>query len=295
MELRHLRYFLAVAHEASFTRAASRLGLGQPPLSQQIKQLEQELGVRLFRRTSHGVVLSDAGRAFEPEAQRVLDDTRRAIRTAQRAGRGETGVLRVGFTGSAAFNAVVPDSIRRFRTAYPKVELTLEEATTAHLLQSLQESRLDAAFIRPGAALTAELTAELKLHHFPDEAMKIVVASDHPLAGRTRAALVELTNEPFVLFPREIGLSIRETVLEACVAAGFTPRLGQEAPQISSVINLVAAALGVSIVPAAIAKVRVDGVRYLDIIGDAPRARLAVASRIGGAEATVANFLCLLD
>ncbi|MGI4856696.1 MAG: LysR family transcriptional regulator [Janthinobacterium lividum] len=291
MELRHLRYFLAVAQEASFTRAASRLGLGQPPLSQQIKQLEQELGVRLFRRTSHGVVLSDAGRAFEPEAQRVLDDTQRAMRAAQRAGRGETGILRVGFTGSAAFNAVVPDSIRRFRTAYPKVELTLEEATTAHLLQSLQESRLDAAFIRPGASLTAELD----LHPLPDEAMKIVVPSDHPLACRARAALAELTNEPFVLFPREIGLSIRETVLEACVAAGFTPRLGQEAPQISSVINLVAAALGVSIVPAAIAKVRVDGVRYLDIIGDAPRARLAVATRSGGAEATVVNFLRLLD
>ncbi|MCY0389450.1 LysR family transcriptional regulator [Robbsia sp. Bb-Pol-6] len=290
MELRHLRYFLAVAQEASFTRAAARLGLGQPPLSQQIKQLEQELGVRLFRRTSHGVVLSDAGRAFEPEAQRVLDDTQRAMRAAQRAGRGETGILRVGFTGSAAFNAVVPDSIRRFRTAFPKVELTLEEATTSHLLQSLQENRLDAAFIRPGAALTAGLD----LHRFPDEAMKIVVASDHPLAGRTGAALVELTHEPFVLFPREIGLSIRETVLEACIAAGFTPRLGQEAPQISSVINLVAAALGVSIVPAAIAKVQVDGVRYLDIIGDAPRARLAVATRVGGAEATVANFLHLL-
>lgn len=290
MELRHIRYFLAVAHEANFTRAAKKLGIGQPPLSQQIKQLEAELGVPLFRRTPHGAELTAAGLAFEPEARRLIDGAARAIRAAQRAGLGETGTLRVGFTGSAAFNPVVADIFRRFRRAFPDAELTLVEANTVQLLEGLENDRMDAIFIRPGTARPAGI----RLHHFPDEQMRIAVPSDHPLAKHSRATVAALANEWFVLFPRAVGISLYEAVFDACVNAGFTPRLAQEAPQISSVVNLVAAGLGVSIVPAAIAKVKVDGVRYLRIEGPAPVATLALGSREGNADPMLRHFLRLL-
>ena len=290
MELRHIRYFLAVAQEANFTRAAKKLGIGQPPLSQQIKQLEAELGVPLFRRTPQGAELSAAGLAFEPAARRLIDDAARAVRAAQRAGLGETGTLRIGFTGSAAFNPVVADTFRRFRRAFPDAELTLVEANTLQLIEGLENDRMDAIFIRPGSAHTPGIL----LHHFPDEAMRVAVPSDHPLARNSRTTVAALANEPFVLFPRAVGISLYESVFDACVNAGFTPRLAQEAPQISSVVNLVAAGLGVSIVPAAIAKVKVDGVRYLRIDGPAPVATLALASREDNEDPMLRHFLRLL-
>lgn len=290
MELRHLRYFLAVAREANFTRAAEQLGIGQPPLSQQIKQLEQEIGVRLFRRTAHGVVLTEAGEAFQNEAKQVMEGARRATLAAQRADRGETGRLRVGFTGSAAFNPVVSNTIKRFRRTYPDVELTLEEANTMQLLQGLQADRLDTVFIRPGVGVPDGLD----LHRLADEAMKIVVPSDHPLATHKRAAVSALANEPFVLFPRAIGISLYEEVFDVCEKAGFSPRLALEAPQILSVVSLVAAGLGVSIVPAAIAQVKIADVRYLDISGVAPVARLALATRVGSTSVMARNFVALV-
>src|SRR6218665_3062464 len=152
IELRHLRYFLAVAQELNVTRAAARLGISQPPLSQQIKELERDVGAPLFHRTPQGVVLTEAGAAFQLEAQQLVQGTERARAAALRAARGETGQLRVGFTGSAAFNPVVATMIRNYRRAWPRVRLTLEEANTTRLVVGLAERTLDAAFIRPGAS-----------------------------------------------------------------------------------------------------------------------------------------------
>ncbi|WP_024903744.1 LysR family transcriptional regulator [Robbsia andropogonis] len=278
MELRHLRYFVAVAEEANFTRAAARLGIGQPPLSQQIKQLEALTGVRLFHRGAQGVSLTEAGQAFAPEARAALSAASRALQAARRAAQGEIGRLSVGFTSSASFNPVLPQAIRRFRRAFPEVVLSLVEANTQHLLDDLQEGRLDAVFIRP----SDQAIDGLMLHRFADESMKIIVPSDHHLACGKPLPLTVLAGEPFVFFPRANGISLFEEVYKACIGAGFTPLLAQEAPQISSVVNLVAAGLGVSIVPAAIATVRVDGVQYLDIVGPAPKARLALAVRHPG-------------
>jgi len=290
MELRHLRYFLAVAGESSFTRAAAKLGIGQPPLSQQIKDLEQELGTVLFHRTPHGVELSEAGTAFMEEAQLVLAGAERARTAAQRAGRGESGQLRVGFTGSAAFNPIVPTMIRNFRRAWPRVHLSLEEANTMRLLEALATSKLDALFIRPGLAGLKDV----RLCRFADEPMKVVLPAGHRLAKRKRLPLSALAQEPFVLFPRAVGLSLYDEIVNACRKAGFEPLLNQEAPQISSVVNLVAAEMGVSIVPAAISQVQVEGVRYLDIEsegrGTAPLARLALATREQERSAIVRNF-----
>ncbi|AJX00930.1 bacterial regulatory helix-turn-helix, lysR family protein [Burkholderia gladioli] len=290
MELRHLRYFLAIAEESNVTRAAERLGIGQPPLSQQIRNLERELGVELFRRTAHGVVLTSAGQAFRVEAARVLDDAARARRAAQQAGNGETGILRLGFTASAVFNPVVPALIQRFKAAYPGVDVSLDEANTPELVRRLADERLDAVFVRPCPTSFEGLA----LRPFPDEPMKLVVPASHRFAQRRRVALAELADEAFVLVPGPAGATLYAEILDACRRAGFLPRLAQEAPQISSVINLVAAGLGLSIVPAAFEQVRVQGVRYLDIDGVPAVARLALATREREREQVVANLMALL-
>ncbi|WP_246797373.1 LysR family transcriptional regulator [Burkholderia perseverans] len=290
MELRHLRYFLAIAEASNVTRAAERLGIGQPPLSQQIRNLERELGVELFRRTAHGVVLTSAGEAFRVEAARTLDDAARAMRAARQAGSGETGSLRLGFTASAVFNPVVPALIQRFKAAWPAVEVTLEEANTPSLVRRLLDEQLDAVFVRPGV----EAFDGIRLRAFADEPMKLVVPAVHRFAKRRRVALDALADEAFVLVPGPSGATLYAEILDACRRAGFTPRLAQEAPQISSVINLVAAGFGVSIVPAAFEQVRVQGVRYLDIDGVPAVARLALATRDREREAVVANLIALL-
>ncbi|MDG2523842.1 LysR family transcriptional regulator [Stenotrophomonas sp. HITSZ_GD] len=275
MELRHLRYFLAVAEEANFTRAAARLGIGQPPLSQQIQALERELGTPLFRRTHAGAELTEAGEAFLVEVKRVLADVERAADTARRIARGEAGRLRLGFTASAAFNPRVPRLIRDFRRQWPRVQLVLEETNTAGLLEALRNGRLDAAFIRytPSA-----LPAGLDLMRFPDEPMLIAVPAAHPLAQRARAPLVALAGEPFILFPRSFGSSLYDEILSVCRESGFSLQITQEAPQMSSIVNLVAAELGVSVVPASTAQMQLPGVRYLQIEGRVPLARLALAT-----------------
>jgi len=275
MELRHLRYFLAVAEEANFTRAAARLGIGQPPLSQQIQALERELGTPLFRRTHAGAELTEAGEAFLVEVRRVLADVERAADTARRIARGEAGRLRLGFTASAAFNPRVPRLIRDFRRQWPLVQLVLEETNTAGLLDALRNGRLDAAFIRytPSA-----LPAGLDLMRFPDEPMLIAVPAAHPLAQHPSAPLRALAGEPFILFPRSFGSSLYDEILSVCRESGFSLQITQEAPQMSSIVNLVAAELGVSVVPASTAQMQLPGVRYVSIEGRVPLARLALAT-----------------
>jgi DNA-binding transcriptional LysR family regulator len=290
MELRHLRYFVAVATEGNFTRAAEKLGIGQPPLSQQIKSLERELGAELFRRTAHGAELTIAGEAFLVEAQRVLEGAERAARVAQRAARGETGQLRVGFTGSAAFNPVVPALIQRFKSQYAAVDLTLEETNTPSLLQGLLDERLDAAFFRPGRVAPDGV----RMHRFDDEPMKIVLPSTHALAEKKRLPLTALANEAFVYVPGAAGGTLFDEVVRACGEAGFSPRLAQPAPQISSVVNLVAAGLGIAIVPLSIAQVLVKGVRYIDVQGARLKARLALGWREGDRSSALGNFVALL-
>ncbi|OJH42700.1 LysR family transcriptional regulator [Cystobacter ferrugineus] len=291
MELRHVRYFLAVAEEENFTRAAVRVGIGQPPLSQQIRALERELGTPLFRRLPHGAQLTEAGEAFLPEARAMLAQAERAVRAAQRAARGEVGQLRVGFTGSAAFCPLVPAVVRAFRRAHPEVEFSLEEANTTTLLERLAGEELDAAFIRPGRANPQGV----RVYSLLEEPMWAVLPSSHPLAQAGAVALAALAREPFVLFPRSAGASLFDEVLSACQRAGFEPNLVQEVSQLASVGNLVAAELGVSVVPASMAQVRVPGVEYLPLVGDAPVARLALATRLDEDSGGVRQFVTLAE
>jgi DNA-binding transcriptional LysR family regulator len=287
MELRHLRYFVAVAEEGNITRAAERLGIGQPPLSQQIHALERELDVKLFHRTGHGVVATDAGKALLVDAKRLLDDVDQATLNAQRAGRGETGHLHLGFTASAAFHPIVRALVREFRNAYPGVGLTLTEGTTAHLLAQLDEGRIDLAFLRPGVHSFAGVV----LRDIASEPMKAVLPVTHPLAQRTRIPLSALAQEPFVLIPRAASPMLHDEIVSACRHAGFEPMPGQQAPQLSTVVSLVAAEFGVSIVPASVSQFHAEGVTYVDIADSKVRSKLALASLEGNPSTKVSNFL----
>ena len=287
MELRHIRYFLAVAEELNFTRAAAKIGIGQPPLSQQIRSLEKELGAPLFRRVPHGAELTDSGKAFLPEAQAILAQAERAKNVARHGARGELGSLRVGFTSSAAFTSIVQNAIRAFRENYPKVDLFLEEEDTTTLLEHLARQTLDTAFIRPGRNDPDGVQA----YRLIEEETMIALPAHHPLAKKSALPLSALAKEPFVLFPRKAGPALFDDTISACRKAGFEPIISHEVPQITSVGNMIAAGLGVSIVPVSIAKqVCVAGVKYLKIIGDAPIAPIALAMRPDEQAVTVKNF-----
>lgn len=273
MELRHLRYFVAVAEEESFNRAAVRVGIGQPPLSQQIRSLEREIGAELFHRSPQGVSLTEAGVAFLPEARAAIAQAERAARVAQRVAKGTLGSLRLGFTGSATFHPVVPGAIRIFRRRYPEVELTVEEAGTTGLLGRLRDEHLDAAFVR---AYPSEM-ASLRSVSLFEEPMVAVLPSEHRLAKRERVPLILFVRHPLVLFPRAEGPAFFDAILSTLRSSRFAPILGPEAPQLTSVANLVAAGLGVSVVPASLARMGVPGVVTRPFEGRPPVAPLALA------------------
>lgn len=238
MELRHIRYFLAVAEERNFTRAAARLGIGQPPLSLQIKDLEAEIGVQLFHRVPHGAELTEAGSAFRDAVMTLPQQAADAVHAAKRASRGETGRLRLGFTGTAALNPIVAAAIRAFRRDYPDVELTLEEANSVALATGLVDGRLDVAILRPSAGDPPEI----RKHMLERERLVAALPASHPAAASGPAVdLVTLAATPLILTPRAIGVSLHEASIAACRTAGFDPILGQFAPQIASILSLVSA------------------------------------------------------
>ena len=289
MEMRHIRYFLAVAREGNFTRAAAGLGIGQPPLSLQIKDLEQEIGAMLFRRVAHGAELTPAGHAFFAVVSGMPALAERGIRHAQRAARGEIGVLRTGFTASSTFNAVVPGTLRAFRRAYPDVELMLEEANTTRLAAGLDDGTLDIAFLRPEGAAGRDLHLRL----VSEEPMMLAVPTGHALVREEQIDLARLSKDPFILFPRSVGPTLYDTIVDACRRSGFEPRVDQFAPQISSIVNLVAAELGVSMVPASMSQLHIAGVAFREIRGQAPTARLALAYRKGNTSNLIRNFMAV--
>ena len=296
MELRHLRYFIAVAEEGHITRAAERLGMQQPPLSQQIRALEKELGVQLFRRKPRGVELTDAGRALLSDARAILAQIDHAFASTRRTARGEQGRIAVGFTSSAPFHPFVPRVIRAFREAFPLVSLTLDESGTTELIGDLREERVDAAFIRTPVADPAGLVVDRLL----EEAMVVALPTQHAMAraGRSDSAgvnLKRLAGEMFIVYRRHTGPGLYDAIIAACHAAGFSPQVGQEAPRIVATLNLVAAGLGLSIVPASLQRMHMDGVTYRRLTGAAqPKAPLHLASRRGDSSSVVRQFLALV-
>nr|WP_220274770.1 LysR family transcriptional regulator [Pseudomonas aeruginosa] len=254
-----MRYFIAVAEELHFGRAAERLGISQPPLSQQIQALEEDIGARLFERTNRRVELTDAGRLFLDESRQVLAQVDKAVLLARRAHLGELGELKIGFTSSAPFTSTIPSSIHAFRKAYPDVHLDLQEMSSRQVLKALLEESLQVGVIRPLALPDAVHWVELFR-----EPLVAVLRADHPLAAGSEdgLAIAALAEEPFVFFPRSYGTGLYDQVIALTRQAGFSPRIAQEASEAMTIIGLVSAGLGVSILPASFRRTRVDGVVY---------------------------------
>lgn len=296
MELRHLRYFIAVAEEGHVTRAAERLGMQQPPLSLQIRAIEKELGVQLFRRKARGVELTDAGSALLAEARATLAQLERAVETTRRTARGEQGRLCVGVTSTSPFHPLVPRAVRAFREACPNVSLTVQECLSNELIERLCNQRLDVAFIRIALADPGPLAIRPLLQ----EPMVVALPSGHALArepGDAALSLHRLAAETLILSGPP-GTGLYDATIAACHAAGFNPRVGnldassQQAPRIGSTLCLVAAGLGISLVPASLQRMHMDGVVYRRVQGAAlPQASLSVASRRGDPSSVVRKFL----
>ena len=294
MELRHLRYFIAVAEEGHITRAAERLDMQQPPLSRLIKAIEHELDVRLFRRKPRGVELTDAGRAFLDKARAILADLDHAFETTRSTARGEQGRIRVGVTPTGPFHPFVPRVIRAFREAFPLVSLTLEERLSNELIEQLRNERIDVAFTRTPPADPEGLAISPLL----EEAMVVALPSGHALArsgGDAAVSLKALASETFIIQGGQYGLGLYGATIAACHAAGFNPRVGQEAPRLASTLNLVAVGLGISFVPASLQRMHMEGVAYRHLKGPVqPKAPLNLAWRRGDPSGVVGQFVKLV-
>ncbi|GCE50832.1 LysR family transcriptional regulator [Thermosporothrix hazakensis] len=286
MELRHLRYFVTVAEELHFGRAAERLHIAQPPLSQQIRQLEEELGVSLFTRTKRRVMLTEAGAAFRKEALKALAQVEHAAEVARRTARGEVGQLNIGFVGTASYT--LPRLFKRFREQYPDVALTLRELTTSQQVQALCEQQLHLGVLRPPVQ-----EPSLQVEIFHREALIVALPEGHRLAPRAALALSELADEPFVLFPRQQGPGLYDTIINLCQQAGFHPRVAQEAIRMETHVGLVAAGFGVSLVPASLQQLQQDGVLYKELQEPSPTIALAFAWRRDEAAPALHAFLRL--
>jgi DNA-binding transcriptional LysR family regulator len=254
-DLRQLRYFVAVAEELHFGRAAERIGIAQPPLTQQIQKLEARLGCRLLDR-GRKTRLTEAGGALLGETRRILAQVERAVEVTRRAARGETGQLRIGAPPSVLLTAL-PGAIRKYRRLYPNVQFTLRELSTSAIEDAIRRSELDLGFLRetlPEAPLVSRVVLE--------EPVVAVLPASHPLAARKRLVLASLGSEPFVFFPRPLGPAFYDKLVGFCMAAGFVPRVIQEATQWQTVVSFVEAGMGVSLAPGCVRRFRWEGVVY---------------------------------
>lgn len=216
-----------------------------------------------------------------------MSDVRTAVQAAQHAARGATGFIRVGFTESSSFNPVVAGSLRRFRIEHPEVQIALEESPSLKLLLAIREGRTDAAFVRPPLPKSADIA----FVGLQDEPLVVAVPSSHPLASRDSIDLRDLASETFILYPRAVRPGIADAIVAACEQAGFSPRVGQYAPQLSSTINLIAASLGISIVPKSMNGMQQRIVSYVPLSGAPLTASLGIAHRTAERARTVPNFV----
>ena len=287
MELRQLRYFVAVAEELHFRRAAERLHISQPPLSQQIRALEDELGFALLIRTRRRVELTPAGEAFLRDARALLGELDGAVATARRIDAGQTGRLRIGFVGSALLS-IVPGTVERFRASRPGVAIELRERSTVDQLRAVSAGVIDVGLVRPPIDDESGLRAEIVLR----ERTVAALPTAHPLAALARVPLRRLAVEPLVLFPREQAPGFHDLLIEALAAAGSPagPRVIQYAPEMLTIIGLVATGLGVSLVPASVSRLALDGVAYRPVVG-APRSELVAITRADDDSALVRAFV----
>jgi DNA-binding transcriptional LysR family regulator len=285
VELRQLRYFVAVAEELHFRRAAERLHISQPPLSQQIRALEDELGFALLVRTRRRVALTAAGAAFLRDARALLGELEGAVATARRIDAGHTGRLRINFVGSALLS-IVPGTVERFRRSRPGVELELRERPTVDQLRAVRAGVADVGLVRPPIDDDDELLVQSVLR----ERTVAALPAGHRLAALSRVPLRRLAAEPLVLFPRDQAPGFHDLLIDSLAGAGAAPRVIQYAPEMLTIIGLVAAGTGVSLVPASVNRLALDGVTYRPVSG-APRSELVAITRAGDQAALVRAFI----
>lgn len=286
IDLRRLRYFVVCAEELHFTRAAKRIGIAQPPLSQQIKHLEFELGTKLFERTTRGMELTSAGLSLLGDARNVIAAAEQAYSNAQRIGRGEGGSLRLGFTGSVALNSIVPNAVAAFRKSFPAVDIKLYENTTSMCLRSIREGNLDLALIRPAPYECEALYSRAIVN----ERMFLAVPTSHVLAEQVSVDVARLKDEDFVLYPRTNGPALYDLVVGSCEQQGFSPKIVQEAPQMVSTVSLVAAGIGVTFVPESMKQLHASGVRYIPLRAPELVASIHLVRRERPVPSVIVNF-----
>jgi len=271
VELRHLRYFVAVAEELHFGRAAQRLGMAQPPLSQQIRRLEGELGVQLLHRTKRRVQLTEPGRAFLDEARVTLTQMNHAVEVAQRASRGEFGRLVIGFLGAATYS-LLPAFLKVFRDRFPGVEIELHEMKTSELIQNLRQRRVHVGLLR--LPVRDDL---LSFEPILEERLVVALPEHHPLAEKHQITFGDLSGDAFLLPPRQLAPGFYDQVAGLCRRAGFNLRVGAEASQLQTILNLVAAGMGVSLVAESVTQMGDRGVVFKRLPEPAPTMEIAIA------------------
>ncbi len=287
IELRHLRYFVAVAEELHFGRAALRLHLAQPPLSQQIRKLEEMLGHALFTRTSRAVKLTSAGEVFLERARSTLRKVHDDIEVARSVGRGEVGLLNVGFIGSGMLT-FLPAMFGQYRRQYPKVNLQLREFHTSGVIRALLEGTLDVGVLRDGGPAEG-----LEVAPVFSEPFVAAVPKRHRLARRKTISAAELRDEPFVLFSRSASDRAYEKTLSLCEEHGFRPQIVQEGPQWLTLLRLVGAGLGVTIAPLCVERIATPDVVCRRIRGTRTRSEIELAFRTGDDREIVKTFCAL--
>jgi DNA-binding transcriptional LysR family regulator len=286
MELRHLRYFIALAEELHFGRAAEKLCIAQPPLSQQIQQLEREIGFKLFARSSRKVELTPAGRVYLDEVRATMAALEKAVFNGRRVERGEIGRLAIGFVGTATY-AILPESLRRYRSIYPEVDLTLRELVSARQVQALREHRIQVGFARPAITDSPDIVCE----SVATEPFVAALPENHRLAKRSGIPLAALSTEEFVLFPRTPKPSYGDLIFDICEAVGFRPNVTQETAEIQTAVSLVAGGMGVTLVPASASNVYRHGVVFVPILEPVPSSVLTVVYRSDDESPTLKAFL----
>ncbi|HVB74211.1 MAG TPA: LysR substrate-binding domain-containing protein [Ktedonobacteraceae bacterium] len=290
IDLRRLYYFMIVAQELHFTRAAERLHIAQPPLSYQIQQLERELGVQLFERTRHSVQLTEAGHVLLGEARRIFGQMEQTVRMVQRVGHGEVGLLTLGFVPSAS-NNILPLSLREFHQRFPNVQLFLKELNPDQLVHGLHERHIDVGFL----FLPLD-DKELTTRPVLSEPLLAVLPVTHPLATQPVVSLQSFADDPFIIPPRyALVPGLRSHILEACRRAGFIPKVAQEAWLMQTIIGLVAADMGVALVPASVQNLHRTGIVYKPLQDSLAQVQMGVIWRHDETLPTLQRFLQVID
>jgi DNA-binding transcriptional LysR family regulator len=271
IELRHLRYFIAVAEELNFGRAAQKLQITQPSLSRQIQKLEQELAVKLFERLPSQIQLTQAGELFLIEAQQILAKVQQGIKVAQRASRGEIGQLKIGFQGSAVYD-LIPNSIRAFRESFPNVDAIVQQMVTSEQISAIENNQLDLGFVVPPIN-----HGKLIVETIFQEPVIVVLPENHPLAVKTEITITDLGDEPLILASRDRSCGLFEEIFNLYYQAGLRPNVIYAAREMQVMLGFVAAGMGISLLPTYVQNLQRLGVVYRSLKPHAPIVKLAIA------------------